>query len=141
VKVVILAVGKLKDEASRALADDYFARLRRYTPCEEREVKASSDLEGAIPKSALVVALEVQGDTVTSPELAKRLESWASKNKGIVCFLIGGAEGIPRALSQKADARVSLGRLTLPHRLARVILAEQLYRAMTILRGEPYARE
>jgi 23S rRNA (pseudouridine1915-N3)-methyltransferase len=117
------------------------SRLRRYTPCEEREVKGPSDLQGAIPKDALVVALEVHGDAVTSPELAKRLESWASRNKGIVCFLIGGAEGIPKALSQKADARISLSKLTLPHRLARVLLAEQLYRAMTILRGEPYARE
>jgi 23S rRNA (pseudouridine1915-N3)-methyltransferase len=141
VKLVILAVGKLKDAETRALADDYMGRLRRYTACEEREVKAASDLEGAIPKGALVVALEVHGDAVTSPELARRVESWASRGKGIVAFVIGGAEGIPKALSTKAEARLSLSKLTLPHRLARVFLAEQLYRAMTILRGEPYARE
>lgn len=140
-KLVIIAVGKLKDAEARALADDYVGRLRRYTPCEEREVKAASELEGAIPKGALVVALEVHGDAVTSPELAKRVEAWASRGKGVVAFVIGGADGIPKALSAKAEARLSLSKLTLPHRLARVLLAEQLYRAMTILRGEPYARE
>ena len=140
-KLVIIAVGKLKDAETRALADDYMGRLRRYTASEEREVKAASELEGAIPKGALIVALEVHGDAVTSPELAKRVESWSSRGKGIVAFLIGGAEGIPKPLSAKADARLSLSKLTLPHRLARVFLAEQLYRAMTILRGEPYARE
>jgi 23S rRNA (pseudouridine1915-N3)-methyltransferase len=55
--------------------------------------------------------------------------------------VIGGAEGIPAALSERADARISLSKLTLPHRLARVLLYEQLYRSFTILRGEPYARE
>ena len=140
-KLVIVAVGKLKDAEARVLADDYLGRLRRYTACEEREVKAPGDLAAAIPKDALVVALEVHGDAVTSPELARRVESWASRGKGIVAFVIGGAEGIPKPLSAKADARLSLSKLTLPHRIARVILAEQLYRAMTILRGEPYARE
>jgi 23S rRNA (pseudouridine1915-N3)-methyltransferase len=141
VKLVIVAVGKLKDPETRALADDYLGRLRRYTPCEEREVKAAADLAAAVPKEALIVALEVHGETVTSPELARRLESWASRNKGVVAFLIGGAEGIPKPLSARADVRLSLSQLTLPHRLARVFLTEQLYRAMTILRGEPYARE
>jgi 23S rRNA (pseudouridine1915-N3)-methyltransferase len=141
VKLVIVAVGKLKDAETRALADDYLGRLRRYSPCEEREVKGAGDLEAAIPKGALVVAMEVHGDAVTSPELARRVESWASRGKGVVAFVIGGAEGVPSALSERADARLSLSKLTLPHRLARVFLAEQLYRAMTILRGEPYARE
>jgi 23S rRNA (pseudouridine1915-N3)-methyltransferase len=73
--------------------------------------------------------------------LAKRVERWSSRGKGIVAFVIGGADGIPADLLSRADARLSLSTLTLPHRLARVVLAEQLYRAMTILRGEPYARE
>jgi 23S rRNA (pseudouridine1915-N3)-methyltransferase len=141
VKLVVVAVGKMRDAPLRATADDYFARVRRYVACEEREVKAPADLAGAVPAGSLVVALEVRGEQVTSEVLARRVEQWASRNKGIVCFLIGGAEGIPKDVSERADARLGLSTLTLPHRLARVVLAEQLYRAMTILRGEPYARE
>lgn len=140
-KLIIVAVGKLRGTELRPVVDDYLARLRRYVPCEEREVKSAGDLEGAIPAGALVVALEVDGDSVSSLELSKRVEQWGRSGKGIVAFLIGAADGIPKALSLRADVRLSISRLTLPHRLARVLLAEQLYRAMTILRGEPYARE
>ena len=140
-KIVIVAVGKLRGAELRAVADDYFSRLGRYVPCEEREAKSAGDLPGKIPRGALLVALEVDGETLSSPELARRVEQWGRRGKGVVAFLIGGADGIPRELSVRADVRMSLSRLTLPHRLARVLLAEQLYRAMTILRGEPYARE
>jgi 23S rRNA (pseudouridine1915-N3)-methyltransferase len=141
VKLVVVAVGKIKDAPMRAAADDYFGRLRRYVACEEREVRAATDLAGAVPPGAFVVAMEVKGDALTSEALAKRVEQWGSRDKGVVAFLIGGAEGIPKDLSGRANARLSLSSLTLPHRLARVLLAEQLYRSMTILRGEPYARE
>jgi 23S rRNA (pseudouridine1915-N3)-methyltransferase len=141
VKLVVVAVGKLRGAELRAVADDYFSRLKKYVPCEEREVKTADELEGKIPPGALVVALEVNGEALSSPELAKRVEQWGRRGKGIVAFLIGAADGIPGPLSARADARISLSRMTLPHRLARVLLAEQLYRAMTILRGEPYARE
>jgi 23S rRNA (pseudouridine1915-N3)-methyltransferase len=87
------------------------------------------------------VALEVNGEQLTSPKLAERVEEWSRRGKGVIAFYIGGAEGIPADVSARADYRLSLSKLTLPHRLARVLLAEQLYRAMTILRGEPYARE
>ncbi|HEY4106535.1 MAG TPA: 23S rRNA (pseudouridine(1915)-N(3))-methyltransferase RlmH, partial [Polyangiaceae bacterium] len=77
----------------------------------------------------------------TSSEFSVRLERWGSRGKGVVAFVIGGAEGIPRDLSARADLRLSLSSFTMPHRLARVVLLEQLYRAMTLQRGEPYARE
>jgi 23S rRNA (pseudouridine1915-N3)-methyltransferase len=141
VKLVIVAVGKLKERAFRELADDYRSRLGRYCKVEEIEVKDDAALARALPAEARVVALEVRGDALTSEGLAKKVQRWGSSGKGVVAFVIGGAEGIPRELSQKADARLSLSSLTLPHRLARVVLFEQLYRAMTILRGEPYARE
>jgi len=140
VKLVIVAAGKLRGP-ERDLCDDYFGRLRRYGGCEEREVKEASDLARSIPKGAVVIALDPRGEAPTSTELAKRIERWASKGKGIVTFVIGGATGIPTDLVARADAKLSLSTLTLPHRLARIVLAEQLYRAMTILRGEPYARE
>lgn len=140
-KLVVLAVGKLRSPELRSVADDYFARIRRYTACEERELKGPGDFPKSIPREAFVVALEVKGNAMTSEAFAARLEQWASRNKGVVAFLIGGAEGIPRDVSEGADARLSLSTMTLPHRLARILLAEQIYRALTILRGEPYARE
>lgn len=140
-KLVILAAGKLKEKEVRVIADDYLKRIRRYAKCDEIEVKSAKDLASAIPSGALVVAMEVEGDVVTSTELSKRVERWSSTGKGIVAFVIGGAEGIPKDLSKSATARLSLSKLTLPHRLARVLLLEQLYRSLSILRGEPYARE
>jgi 23S rRNA (pseudouridine1915-N3)-methyltransferase len=94
-----------------------------------------------VPREATLIALDPAGDAVTSRELARRLEGWVKRGKGELAFVLGGAEGIPEALLKSAHARLSLSKLTLPHRLARVLLFEQLYRAFTILRGEPYARE
>ncbi|HYJ10189.1 MAG TPA: 23S rRNA (pseudouridine(1915)-N(3))-methyltransferase RlmH [Polyangiaceae bacterium] len=140
-KFVILAAGKLKEREVRVIADDYLGRIRRYAKCDEIELKSAADLAAAVPKDALLVALEVDGDALTSTELSKRVERWCSTGKGMVAFVIGGAEGIPKELSRSAAARLSLSKLTLPHRLARVLLLEQLYRSLSILRGEPYARE
>ena len=140
-KFLVIAAGKLKEPQVRAIADDYLKRIRRYVKCDEIEVKSAKDLAGSVPSGALLVALEVEGDAVTSTELSKRVERWGSTGKGVVAFIIGGAEGIPKELSKSASARISLSRLTLPHRLARVLLLEQLYRSLSILRGEPYARE
>jgi 23S rRNA (pseudouridine1915-N3)-methyltransferase len=140
-KLVVVAVGKIRDAPLRAATDEYLTRLRRYVACDEREVKAGADLQTGIPDGATVVAMEVHGEALTSEQLSKRVERWARRNKGVVAFLIGGADRIPPEISKRADARLSLSSLTLPHRLARVLLAEQLYRSMTLLRGEPYARE
>jgi 23S rRNA (pseudouridine1915-N3)-methyltransferase len=141
VKLVVIAVGRIKDKDLRSVANDYFKRLSRYVKCEEIEVKDDASLARAVPEGALVVALEVLGERLTSSELSVRVERWGARGKGVVAFLIGGAEGIPEELSKRADVRLSLSTLTLPHRLARVFLFEQLYRSMTLLRGEPYARE
>ena len=88
--------------------------------CDEIEVKSGKELAGALPSGALVVALEVEGDAVTSTELSKRVERWGSTGGGVVAFVIGGADGIPKEL-RSAAARLSLSKLTLPHRLARVL--------------------
>lgn len=140
-KISVIAVGKIREKEVRAIADDYLGRLKRYVRVEEIEPKDDAALERAVPGDATLVALEVWGKGIGSEEFARRIESWGSKGKGHVVFVIGGAEGIPDALSKKAEYHLSLSSMTLPHRLARVILFEQLYRAMTILRGEPYARE
>jgi 23S rRNA (pseudouridine1915-N3)-methyltransferase len=140
-KLVVVAAGKLKEKEVRAIADDYLGRIRRYVKCDEIEVKSAKDLAAGVPDGALVIALEVDGEALTSTELSRRVERWSSTGKGVVAFLIGGADGIPKELSKSAAARISLSKLTLPHRLARVLLLEQLYRSLSILRGEPYARE
>ena len=140
-KLVVIAVGRIKDKDLRSVANDYLKRLSRYVRCEEIEVKDDASLPKAVPEGALLVALEVDGERLTSSELSVRVERWGARGKGVVAFMIGGAEGIPTELSKRADVRLSLSTLTLPHRLARVFLFEQLYRSMTLLRGEPYARE
>jgi len=141
VKIVLVVQGKLKDKGLRALVDDYLGRMKRYARCEEIEVKEASQLLAAVPSDATLVALEVDGEELSSTALAQRVERWLGRGKGVVAFAIGGAEGLPKEIGERADFRFSLSRLTLPHRLARLILAEQLYRAFSILRGEPYARE
>jgi 23S rRNA (pseudouridine1915-N3)-methyltransferase len=141
VKIVVVAVGKLKARELRAVADDYLGRIRHYVRCDEVEVRDDAALRRAIGPDSTVVALEVDGVETSSQGLSRSIERWGSQGKGVVTFVIGGAEGIPEDLSRRAQARLSLSRLTLPHRLARVVLYEQIYRSLTLLRGEPYARE
>jgi len=141
VKIHVVAVGKIREKSLRAVANDYLERVRHYARISETELKTAAEFERAVPREATVIALDPNGDQVTSRELARRLERWGQRGKGELAFVLGGAEGIPEKLLASAHARVSLSSLTLPHRLARVLLFEQLYRAFTILRGEPYARE
>ena len=140
-KLQIVAHGKLKDKGLRSLCDDYLGRIRRYLRCEEIELKDDSGFSRLLSDDAIVVALEVDGEQLSSNELSRKLERWLAQGKGVVAFAIGGAEGLPREFSVRAQHRLSLSRLTLPHRLARLLLAEQLYRALSIARNEPYARE
>jgi 23S rRNA (pseudouridine1915-N3)-methyltransferase len=140
-KLLVIAVGKLKDPGLRALADDYKRRVARHSDFEEREVRDDAALRRALPEGFHIVALEVDGRELTSTEFARTLRGWADNASGKVAFLIGGAEGIPEDVSSRAQSRLSLSRMTMPHRLARVLLFEQLYRASSIWRGEPYARE
>jgi 23S rRNA (pseudouridine1915-N3)-methyltransferase len=150
VKVVIAAVGRAKERSFRGLLDDYYARIRRYAQLEEHELEDSprvDKLTDAVTKIVAaqkgkgeLVALEVTAKPRTSEQFA-RVIGERMDSAIVPVFLLGGAEGIPDALSARAAWSVSLGPMTLPHRLARVILAEQVYRAFTILRGEPYARE
>jgi len=141
VRLAVIAVGRIKDKGLRAVADDYLGRIRHYARCDEIEARDALGLSRALPKDSLSVALEVKGEAYSSEAFAHRLERWSSQGKGSAAFLIGGADGIPPAISKSATVRLSLSPMTLPHRLARVVLLEQLYRALTILRGEPYARE
>ena len=109
------------------------ADTRRLTAVE------SNALYAAMPKRARVIALDVQGQSWSTEKLAAKLEEWMGDGRD-VGFMIGGPDGIAPDIMQKADNRWSLGPLTLPHPLVRVVLAEQLYRAWTITQNHPYHR-
>jgi 23S rRNA (pseudouridine1915-N3)-methyltransferase len=121
-----------------AICDEYVTRARRHLPIEIVEVEDDAALARRLPARGEVIALERGGDSWTTEELAKHIEKQMLHGTQSVAFLIGGALGLPKDVVKKATRRLSLSNLTLPHRLARVVLCEQLYRAMTIIRGEPY---
>lgn len=143
-KILVAAVGKVKDRPLRDAIDEYARRVRRYVAFEEVElpdapaVRVRAGFEKAA-REATVIALEVGGQALTSEVFARSIERWGARGKGTITFLIGGADGLPPDISAAAHARLSLSSLTFPHRLARLVLVEQIYRAMTILRNEPYA--
>ncbi len=150
VQIVILAVGKLRP-ALRDLCNDYHRRLAPYARVDEREVREASRapslaaqqaeeaerLLAKAPANATAVALARGGTLWTSVDLAKQLERWMLGARPLA-LLIGGSTGLSMDLVQRAAFRWSLGPLTLPHELVRVVVYEQLYRGFTILRGEPY---
>ncbi len=151
-RLTIAAVGRLRDPPSRALFDDYAARLvwpmtvrelevKRRLPAELNKAEESRLLLEAIPAGATLVALDERGDEWSSAEFARRVAAWRDAGVGELAFAIGGADGHDRALTNRSAAILAFGKMTWPHRLARVMLAEQLYRAQQILGGHPYHRE
>jgi 23S rRNA (pseudouridine1915-N3)-methyltransferase len=135
----LVAVGRVRDAALRAACEGYLRRLRRYARVGVLEVKDDARLVAAIPAGARVIALSRQGDACTSRELARWTADWDMAGRD-VALTIGGAEGLPPGMLARADRVWSLSSLTLPHELARVVVLEQLYRAFSIRRGEPYHR-
>ena len=135
----VVAVGRVRDAALRAACDGYLERLRHYTRVEEREVKNEARILEGVPEGSRLVALAEAGEQWTSEQLADWTARWELDGRDVV-FALGGAEALPAAVLQTAERTWSLSRLTFPHELARVIVYEQLYRAYTIRRGEPYHR-
>lgn len=147
-----MAVGRLRP-GLREVADDYLRRLRRTGAVQEVEVREAAGsgspaaevareaarIREALPGGATLVALDRLGQPWTSEEVARRLAKWREAARP-VALVIGGPRGLDPDLLAQANARWSLGPPTLPHELARVVVLEQLYRAGTILRGEPYHR-
>ncbi len=153
-KLHVIAVGRLKEKHFRKAADVYFERLSHYIKSAETEVREArknerrdtapaiaaeaDNLLSAVPKNAVIVALDERGKQMSSQELAEFIDHQMVYGRQDVCFLIGGALGLDPKIRKRADKVIALSRMTLPHEMARMVLAEQLYRAMTILRGEPY---
>lgn len=152
-RIDIAAVGRLKKGPEAAMVDDYLSRFARtgralgLPAVGLHEVEARGGgmvaeaglLARAIPAGAAIVALDERGEMADSPGFAARLAGWRDGARD-VCFVIGGADGIAPDLRDRADWQISLGRMVWPHLLVRVMLAEQLYRAATILSGSPYHR-
>lgn len=155
-RLTVAAVGRLRGGPESDLIEDYAARIRAagrpvgVTAFDIREVEAPKSLAGDKRRereSALLmeatpearrIALDERGDMVTSADFAARIARWRDEGAGDVAFLIGGADGHHGSL--QADMRIAFGRATFPHMLVRVMLAEQIYRAVTILSGHPYHR-
>jgi 23S rRNA (pseudouridine1915-N3)-methyltransferase len=147
-------IGKTRNGHLRALAEDYLKRLSRFVRCEVTELRESSAADpracveeeskrilGALASDALAVLLDVSGPVEwSSEELAARVEEWQGRSLKEVAFVVGGHLGVSDEVRRRADVRWSLSRLTLTHEMARVVLAEQLYRAYTIVRGVPYQK-
>jgi 23S rRNA (pseudouridine1915-N3)-methyltransferase len=155
-RIRILCVGKLKDGPERVLVDDYLARARKtgqplgYRAVDEVEVEAGGgrDREGArlltkheaASPGGVLIRLDERGEVWPSIDLSKRLAKWRDAGETID-FAIGGADGHAPDVAAKARATLGFGAQTWPHRLVRVMLAEQIYRALSIEAGTPYHRE
>jgi 23S rRNA (pseudouridine1915-N3)-methyltransferase len=150
-KLRILSIGKDRSGLYQPAIEEYarrvgrFARLellelpeaRRHAGTPLAKVEEGEALLARLGPRERVVALDERGQAHGSVELARRLQAWLEGGRD-VAFLVGGSDGLADAVLARAEERISLSRLTLAHRLARLVLAEQLYRAFTILRGEPY---
>ena len=151
-RIIIAAVGRLRDAPSRALFDDYAKRLvwpsvvrevelKRVLQPDQAKAEEGRLLLEAIGDRATVIALDEHGAEWTSAEFARRIGAWRDDGVAELAFAIGGADGHAPMLLKRAAAVVAFGKMTWPHRLARVMLAEQIYRAQQILAGHPYHRE
>jgi len=144
VEVRVVAVGRVKERGLRDAIDDYLERIGHYAKVKEIELADGSEAEvsaritKSIPQRARVIALEVDGETIPSAGIAKWIGQAENDAVASLVFLIGGSYGLPRPVSDAAYRKLSLSALTLPHRLARLVLVEQIYRGFSILRGSPY---
>ena len=150
-KLRLIAVGKDRSGLYAPAVDEYVKRLGRYLRFELVEVSEAKKHAGTpqardeeaetilsrVKPTEHLVALDERGEQLTSLELATRMDRWMTSGRD-VSLVIGGAAGLSPDLLARAKEKLALSRFTLAHRLARLVLVEQLYRAMTILRGEPY---
>ena len=151
-RIRILCVGRMKDGPERELVDDYLGRAQKsgkslgYRGVEEIEIPSSTkDDEGtrllAKHGQGILIRLDERGESWTSQDLSKRLARWRDGGEDAVSFVIGGADGTSPAIASTARHTICFGVQTWPHRLVRVLIAEQVYRALSIEAGSPYHRE
>ena len=141
-KVTVAAVGRLKEPYLVDACAEYEKRLRPYCTLAVTESKDEAALLAALPANAHLFAFDERGDAITSAQLAELIAAEQAHGGGApVVFAIGGADGHGDALRRRAKKLIAFGKMTIAHRLVRVLVLEQLYRAFKIVRGEPYHRE
>lgn len=153
-RITVVAVGKLKERFWADACAEYLKRLKAYARVTVTEVadvdpgraggvaaaraKEGEAILAALPETAHVVLMAIEGKQRSSEGLSRRLDELALSGRSDIAFVIGGSDGVSRAVYDRADETLSFGLVTLPHNLARVVLLEQVYRAFKISRGEPY---
>jgi len=158
-RILITAVGRLKQGPERELAERYRKRAAatgrsvglqdidiieiresRADDAERRMLEESIAIANVIPEGAVTVILDERGDNLSSASFAGHLQGWRAENRPAVVFIIGAADGIAVGLRDKAKLAIAFGAATWPHQFVRIMLLEQIYRAVTILSGHPYHR-
>ena len=159
-RVLVLAAGRMKRGAEAQLADRYLKRAvqagravgirgieileireSRAPDAERRKLEESIAIANLLPESAAVVLLDERGEGLPSATFADHIARWRDGGRGTLAFVIGGADGLSETLRRRATITLNFGHATWPHQLVRIMLLEQLYRAVTILSGHPYHRE
>lgn len=158
-RITLFAVGRLKAGPEKELAARYLDRFVKTGPAigleflrmveipesrasqaETRKREEAAQIEKALPEGALLLLLDERGKAYDSEGFAGQIGTWRDQGKRDLMIAIGGADGLDPALYQRADLTLNLGKLTWPHQIVRILIAEQLYRAVTILSGHPYHR-
>ena len=140
-----MSVGRIKADPTAPLVDDYTGRIAKFIPFEEvvlkaNDAQAEEKMHKAADRAAITVAMDERGHQHDSFAFADLMASWMNAGQGRVLILIGGDDGLHPGIRQRADLSLGLSRMTLPHRLARLILVEQMYRALCIIRNVPYQK-
>jgi 23S rRNA (pseudouridine1915-N3)-methyltransferase len=158
-RLVVIAIGRMKQGPERELADRYRERFddtgrklgfrgleiheipeSRARDAATRIAEEANAIAAAIPEKSVLVALDERGENVDSTVFSRYLARWLDQGTGSTMFMIGGADGLSPELRRKAGLRIAFGSATWPHQMVRIMLLEQLYRAATILAGHPYHR-
>lgn len=153
-KITVVAVGKLKEKFWVAACEEYLKRLSGYAKVAVKEIadvdparaggieaaraKEGAAILAAIPQSSHVILMAIEGKQRSSVQLSQRLDQLCLTGSSDITFVIGGSDGVDEAVYARANETLSFGPITLPHNLARVVLLEQIYRAIKISRNEPY---
>jgi 23S rRNA (pseudouridine1915-N3)-methyltransferase len=142
VKIVVAVVGRLKEDYLARAEAEYVKRLRAFCTLTIAEASDEQALLAQLPAGAHVYAFDERGETLTSAQFAALITHEAQHGGGApLAFVVGGADGHSDALRARATKLVAFGKLTIAHRLVRILVVEQIYRAFTILRGLPYHRQ
>lgn len=155
--ITIISVGKLKEKYLKQGIDEYAKRLGSYCKLQlievsdekapenlsEKEMEQVKDKEGEkilskVKDSDTVIAMAIEGDLISSEQLAEKIENYGINGKSSIVFIIGGSLGLSDMVKKRANAKISFGRITLPHQLMRLVLVEQIYRAFRITAGHAY---